>query len=1190
MERHGRHAHSRGPGRRTHRLPPSPGRPVLPPAQARPGPACELPFESQVNTLSTSPTPSLVTAAQRRLWFLDELRPGDVQVTACRALRVRGDLELQQVRRAAQELLARHDVLRTRLTGGESGPVAVTELVVAADVAIVEPPPDTGPEQLVAAQTLEPFQLDRAPLMRVRLVRLGARDHLLVLTASAIVADDRSAELLMGELWTLLSGGRLDEPAPVAVEPSEGGTPQDRMRFWTERLVGLPTLELPCTLPRPAHRRGRAAAVAVPVAPDSLDRLRDSAAGPDAGAGAELVLAASLQLLLRRLGAADDLALGVRCRSESVGEAVGPLSDLVPVRCVADDEVSLLELLGRYAAEFAACLRHRLPFEAVIDLLQPARDPGRPPLVQAQVVAAEPGEQSWAAAGLSATRIDAPPTTTEVDLAAHLTAGGRLLLVYDVDLFEAAEADRLAGQYALLLDQVAADPLRPLAELDLFGERGHDELIVRWNDTGRDYPLHLCLHELVERQADRSPDAVAVRQGDRTLRYAELDRRANQLARHLRERGVGRETPVGIFLGRSPETFVATMAVLKAGGCYVPLDVGYPDERIEYTIADTAMRIILTTADLRHRLPACEAVCLDQDADLISRQAGTRPEPVAGPDDLAYVIYTSGSTGRPKGTMIEHRGIVNYLMWAAERFPMTGRHGTVMHSPFGFDFTVPSMFLPLISGSDVVLLPEGDGLDELVDVLAAGLDFSFVRLTPSHLAVLNRQLADRETEPSVRALFVGGEALHAGLVKEWWKLAPDTMVLNQYGATETSVGGCSYVLDGPPDRKIVPLGGPNPNMRMYVVDERTRLVPPGAVGEVAFAGPGLARGYWGRPDLTEQRFVPNPFGPGRLYRTGDLARLSPGGELEFVGRADHQVKIRGHRIEPGEVEARLAAHELVHAVLVLAREDTPGDKRLVAYVVPEPGAEVPGRAELREFCRLALPEYMIPAAFVALPEFPLDPNGKVHRAALPAPETSLGPVELHDAPRDEVEALIVEIWSEVLGVDAPGVHDDFFDLGGHSLLASKVVGRLRERLGTRLALRSVFEAPTVAELAEVVRTARADSGERIPVRPDGSSAPLSPAQTRLWFADRMTPDSAEYVVPIALELRGALDVHGLGRVLAAVVARHEALRTRVVEHDGVPVQVVDPAGAFELPVVPVGDVEEFLAEHARRPIDLATGP
>jgi amino acid adenylation domain-containing protein len=748
---------------------------------------------------------------------------------------------------------------------------------------------------------------------------------------------------------------------------------------------------------------------------------------------------------------------------------------------------------------------------------------------------------------------------------------------------------------------------KPAAELSVEEKRAMLARLLR-ERAGPPRPEDDLVPRLFEAQARRTPWAVAVACEGERLSYRDLNARANRLAHHLRALGVGPEVLVGICAERSPEMVVALLGVLKAGGAYVPLDPSYPRERLAFMLDDSGAAVLLAQPHLRALLPeGARVVGLDPRDEDFAHESDRDPPSVATPENLAYVIYTSGSTGRPKGAMIAHRGLSNYLAWCTRAYDVAAGQGAPVHSSISFDLTITGLFAPLLAGRRVDLAREEVGVEALAAALRAGGDYSLVKLTPAHLQLLGRTLRPEEAAGRTRAFIIGGEPLTAEMVAFWQEHAPETELVNEYGPTEAVVGCCVHRIPrGRRAEGAIPIGRPIANTQLYVLDSRLRPVPVGVPGELYIGGAGVARGYLRRPSLTAERFLPDPFGSrpgGRLYRTGDLARWRPDGELEFLGRADDQVKIRGYRIELGEVESALRRHPAIREAAVVAREDTPGDRRLVAYVVADEPSP-PDAAELRRWLGETLPEYMIPSAIVALEALPLTPNGKLDRDALPAPE-QVGPAAArgYEPPRGPIEEAVAAAWAEVLGRERVGAHDSFLDLGGHSLMVAQVQSRLLAEFGVELPLRALFEAPTVAALARRVEEAiRAGTGPQapplLPVPRDGPP-PASFAQHRLWFLDQLEPGSPAYNIPIAVRIAGELDVPALGRALNEVVRRHESLRTTFAAIDGKPVQVIAPSLSLPLEVEDLSslpqdareaEVARRLREEARAPFDLARGP
>jgi amino acid adenylation domain-containing protein len=608
-----------------------------------------------------------------------------------------------------------------------------------------------------------------------------------------------------------------------------------------------------------------------------------------------------------------------------------------------------------------------------------------------------------------------------------------------------------------------------------------DQLLFGWNDTRSEFP-QICANELFEQRVARDPEAIALKFREQQVSYRELNERANRLAHHLRRRGVGPNVLVGICLDRSPEMVVALLAVWKAGGAYVPLDPAYPAERLSFMIGDAQTSVLLTEEKYRRLFASVgeNAIYLDSVLPMLSREAAGNPAPITEPSNLAYVMYTSGSTGKPKGAMILHRGLVNYLSWAIKAYAVEPGRSVPVHTSVSFDLTVTSLFTPLMAGGEVELLPEDVAAQELLAALLRAGDRSLVKLTPAHLELLSHQISKEQAAGMSRAFVIGGESLLADNLRLWREAAPGMRLINEYGPTETVVGCCVYeVQPTDPHSGSVPIGRPIANTQLYVLNANLEPVPPGVMGELYIGGVGVARGYLNRPDLTVERFLPDPFSgapDARIYKTGDLARYRSDGVLEYLGRADDQVKIHGYRIELGEIEATLLAQPEIQSCAVVAREDEPGKKVLVAYVVLRAG-DVSSTDVLRAFLSERLPDYMVPTQFAYVEALPLTPNGKLDRKALPAPLRLSSSAGRGEAPRTKTEIAIAAIWSKLLKVDGIGIHDDFFDLGADSLLAIGLISQLRASFGVDFTLARLFEQPTIEGVSEVIDVLALTGGE-----------------------------------------------------------------------------------------------------------------
>ena len=1159
--------------------------------------------------------------AQQRLWFLEQFHGAGTAYNLSFAWRLAGQLDTSALTAALNDVAGRHESLRTVFTaeGGEPGQriIPAGEATVPVTSATARSDELNG---LIEAAARYEFDLAAELPVRAWLFTVNPGEHVLVLLMHHIASDGWSVQVLMSDLATAYAArreGRAPGWAPLPVQYADyalwqrdllggddGGVLAGQIEYWEQALAGLPEeLALPADRPRPAEQSRRGGAVRWQLADPDLHAALEALAR-EHQATVFMVLHAGLAALLSRMGAGTDIPLGAPAAGrtdEAVHDLVGFFVNTLVLRADVSGDPGFGELLGRVRdTVLSAQARQDVPFERLVEVLNPARSLARHPLFQVMIADQDIGAMHWQLPGLHIQDEPVPDVAAKFDLTLGYTqdhdhggtpAGISASLEYATDLFDQGTVQALAARLTRLLRQAAARPDQPLSQLDLLTGAERRRLLHAWNDTTRDIPA-ATLPELFEQQAARTPHAPAVISAGTGLTYAELNARANQLARHLVALGAGPERLVAIAMPRSPDVVVAMLAVLKSGAAYVPVDPDFPPDRIAFMLTDTSAAIVLTTGALAGSLPGAAApVILDDPAvaEVISRYpAGDIVQTGRGrPAHPAYVIYTSGSTGRPKGVVITHASLVNYLSRCREAYPgLAGR--TLLVSPVSFDLSVTGLYGCLLAGGQVCL----GLLDEDLPALAAGVGgFTFLKATPSHLPLLARMPAS--CVPTGQ-LMLGGEALPAAPLGEWRQRHPGLALVNHYGPTEATVGCLDYRMspgDPVPDL-VVPAGRPMWNTRVFVLDGSLGLVPPGVAGELYVAGAGLARGYLGLPGLTAERFVACPFGaPGeRMYRTGDLARWNQSGQVEYLGRSDDQVKIRGFRIELGEVEAVLAGLEGVAQAAVTVREDQPGDRRLAGYVVAAKGA-VLDPAGLREACGRVLPGYMVPAAVVVLDQLPLNANLKLDRRALPAPEYAAGGGR---APATPGEQALCEVFAQVLGLDLVGVEDSFFDLGGHSLLATRLVSRIRVVLGVELPVRAVFECPTPALLARVVEGAEAARPPLVPL-PRPERLPLSFAQQRLWFLEQFHGAGTVYNLSFAWRLEGQLDTTALTAAVGDVVARHESLRTVFPVADGQPYQQVIPAGqaraqaaaGFTVTAAAPGDVAGLIAAAAGHMFDLA---
>jgi amino acid adenylation domain-containing protein len=1188
--------------------------------------------------------------AQRRLWFLDRLDPGSPASNVFRAFTLAGPLAAAALGRALAEIVRRHEALRTTF------PIA--------------PPPLDEPRQRVAPGTGTPdlplidlgglpaagrraqaaelarrearrvFDLARGPLLRTRLVRLDREEHVLLLTLHHVAGDGWSLGLLLGELSALYPVLAAGLPSPLP-EPAlqypdfavwqrahmAGPRLRAELDWWREQIGDTATvLELPADRPRPARAswRGTIARVSVPAA--LAGELR--ALSREAGATLFMTLLAAFEALLGRITGQGGFLVGTTVAGRGRPEleaVVGTFANTLALTAAVAGDAAFRQLLLQVRAATVAAYGHQeLPFDCLVEELQPERHLAHHPLYQVMLNLQNLPPAALALPGLAVAGLDVERGLSKLDLTLELIETGREIagyLEYSTDLFEAPTIARMSGHLLTLLAGIATDPGRRVAELPLLGAAERHQLLVDWNPHG--YEARPAVPALVAARARRAPDAPAVLFGDQVLSYGELDARANRLARALRRRGAGPDALIGLCLERSLDMAVALLAVLKAGAAYVPLDPAYPRERLALMLADTRMALALTAgaaaaplaeaaakaavAPDRIAAPELEILNLDAAASLLAGEASGDPAWPIEPEGLAYVVYTSGSTGRPKGVGVPHRALANHAGECARRYQLDGDDRVLQFTSLSFDITSEEVFPTWIAGGAVV--PRMPGLFPAfaeLEALLARHRVTVVNLPTAywHEWVSELYRTGRRSPAALRLVVIGTEQAHPERLAEWLELtggpsAPDgrPRFANSYASTECTVTALIH-LSGPASLARaragcrIPVGRPIENCRVYVLDARGEPAPIGVPGDVYIGGANVSRGYLGQPERTAASFLPDPFaacGPGgRLYRQGDRGRFLPGGELECLGRSDDQVKVRGYRIEPGEIEAVLARHPVVRECIVLARDDGPAGRRLVGYVARDPrhGAALPDAAlaeELQAFLREVLPDYMVPAGLVILAALPLTRNGKLDRRALlridPAREAGApaaapgagtpGGAEPGAAEASPLAGVVAAIWEQVLGREVADHHANFFDLGGHSLLATRVVARLREALGVELPLRTLFEHPTaagVAREAEAARRARSGLAPPPPLVPVSRDGPLpcSFAQQRLWVVDQLSPGSAAYNLGDALRWRGPLDVAALAGALHEIARRHEVLRTSFAVAAGQAVQRIAPAAARAL--------------------------
>ncbi|WP_327002968.1 amino acid adenylation domain-containing protein [Dactylosporangium sp. NBC_01737] len=1116
--------------------------------------------------------PAPLSAGQQRLWFLHQLDPADAAYSMHLVYRLRGPLDAGRLEAALGTVADRHEVLRTRFL--EHGEDLVQFVAPPAGVRLdrVEATTEDDARRAVAAWTNAPFDLTAGALLRAGLVRLGPDEHVLCLATHHIAGDGRSLGIIVEELHAAYAGAALpDLPvqyADFAAWQRQAPADDAALAYWSGQLAGAATLELATDRPRPPVQtsRGAFARHRLPAGlADALDRV----ARAERCTPFMLLLAAYQALLARHTGQVDisvGSSISDRARPE-LRDVVGMFVNTLVLRTDLSGDPTFRELLTRARETALAAYAHPdIPFERLTAVLDLPRDPSRTALFQTMLILhTETGAGLDVLPGVTAELFDDGFAQAKFDLMLDVWRepdGLQLSLNYRTDLFDAATADRLVARFGLLLAAVAADPDVRLSDVDLSAPQERAALL----DLGRG-PVRAEPDDdvagLVATWAVRTPEAVAVVCGTDRLTYAELDRRATRRAAALRGLGIGPDRTVAVALDRGVELIVTLLAVLRAGGAYVPIDPRYPTARQELLLRDCGATVLVTASSLPEGggIPAA------------------RP---AGADHLAYVIYTSGSTGTPKGVGVSRAAFAARVAWMRHRYELSVDDQVVQFASISFDTHVEEVWPALTAGARLVLLPPGEDLPEL---LAREPGVTVLDLPTPYWHELTAIVGQVRWPAALRLLILGADQVRADAIDAWFAHVGDrVIVLNTYGPTEATVIATTAVLGPGTDGRRPPIGTPIADTRLYVVDGDLRLVPDGVPGELCIAGAGLARGYLGRPALTADRFRPDPFGPpgSRLYRTGDLVRWRTDGQLEFLGRLDDQVKIRGFRIEPGEVEAALAALPGVRQAAVVARPGAAGHLVLAGYAAGDDLRP----DELRRALAERLPPFLVPTHLIALDRIPLTVNGKVDRAALPAPDAAGGG---YVAPRTPTEGLVAQVWAGVLGRERVGADDDFFALGGHSLLAVAAVARLCAATGRDVPVRALFLQPTVAGLAAAVDRLRSDGDAPVARRAAGP-APLSFGQLRLWFLHQLDPADASYNISVAYRLRGPVSEPALRAALGTVVERHESLRTRYTAGDDEPVQEILPPGGIELTTVDGGgDAAAIVTGWSNTPFDLAGG-
>jgi amino acid adenylation domain-containing protein len=1177
--------------------------------------------------------PIPLSFAQQRLWFINQLEPNSSAYNIATGMLVSGNLSLVALQRTFDAIIMRHEVLRTgfHIVGDQPAQVISATLSLPIEVidltGLPEAERDAKARCIANEEASRPFDLTTPPLLRARLLRLAGHEHVLVLTMHHIVFDAWSFGIFIREMSVLYDSFCRNNEPPLPELPIQyadfavwqrgwmnGKVLETQLAYWKQKLLGAPArLKLPTDRARPVTSTLGGQYNTFHISKSLSESLKELSRQHEVTLF--MTLLAAFQVLLHRYTEEDDILVGTPIANRKLVETeslIGFFINTLVLRTDLSGSPSFREVLRRVKnITLEAYDNQDIPFEKLVEELKLERNLNIPPLIQVLFVLQNVPVTSFKASDLKLTMFEVDSTSSKFDLTLTMSETARGLsgsLKYNSGLFDKEIIGRMVAHFELLLESIVANPDQSISDMPLMTQAEQHQLLVEWNNTQSSYQQNSCVHKLIEAQVERDPQAIAVVYGDTQLSYEELNKRANQLARSLRSLGVGPEKAIGIYVERSLEMMIGVLAILKAGGAYLPIDATFPPERLKFILKDAQAPLLLTQQHLESQLPELEAqvICLDAIRENVAKQSDENLDADISSRNIAYVIYTSGSTGKPKGMMIEHGTILNLLAAFYKLIYMRheGKKLRIsLNGPLAFDTSVKQI-MQLMHGHTIDIIPQEVRLDAKAMLsYIEQHEINVFDCTPSYLMTLLAIGLLTRPAHALTDVLLGGEPIDN---LTWDQLAnhPRIYFYNLYGPTECTVCATVSLTRANPDRPSI--GMPIANVRTYVLDHHIRPVPVGVPGELHIAGASVGRGYFNRPELTAEKFIPDPFSEAagaRMYKTGDTARYLADGRIEFIGRVDNQVKVRGYRIELGEIEAVLSSHPNVRECAVIVREDG-GERQLVGYIVA--GQEqMPAHKALKNYMKQHLPDYMVPATFINLEALPLMVNSKLDRRALPPPTEDV--VEVDEDSSDDgnpIEEMLSNIFAEVLGINKVGVDDNFFELGGHSLLASQLLLQVQRAFQLELPMRSFFEKPTVAGLSESIEIARrADQGlQAPPIEPalrDGP-LPLSFAQEWIWYLlENQRASTTVYNIPFALRLKGSLNVSALEQMLYEIIRRHEALRTKFQSIGGERKQIILPVESLKLIVVDLKELAEAereaeaqsrADEEARQPFDLMQNP
>ncbi|MBE7150062.1 amino acid adenylation domain-containing protein [Bacillus mycoides] len=1172
--------------------------------------------------------------AQKRFWLIDQMHPNASVYNTPIALKMKGNLNKIALERAINEIIKRHETLRTKSISSDKGIVAEISPSLYMELpltSICSYPIEKRKEilqELIETEVCKPFSLTNGPFLRTMLIQVGEKEHILLLLMHHIIIDGWSMGVFYQELTTLYEAFSANQSVSLPKldfqytdytmwqkEFLQGNVLNKQLNFWKKRLEGATTvLNIPTDFPRPPVQAFNGETYTFTIPKSLTERLKDLSCRE--GTTLFMTLLTAFQTLLYRYTQQKDILVGIpiagRNRKQLEG-LIGLFVNTLVTRSLFSEDLNFRELLHHTRQEMLQAYSHQdLPFDRLVEELQLQRDLSRSPLFQVMFDMQNGPMPNMKLSELTFEAEVLHTKTAKFDLSLSIKEDTEKIigvLEYNTDLFTIETIERMMNHYQNILTSIVDNSDQKVSEIPLLTAGEERLFLSEVNETTDNYLENKCIHEIFEKQVEKNPDAIAVVFEGENLTYQELNIKANHLAHYLQKQGVGSETLVGICVERSLEMIIGILAILKTGGAYVPIDSDYPVERIAFIMEDSQIAILLTQEQVVERLPTYEikTICLDTEWGIISKESQKNLNSEVCSENLAYIIYTSGSTGKPKGVLINHSNVNRLFRASNHWFNFNERDVWTLFHSYAFDFSVWEIWGALLFGGRLIVVPYwvSRSPEAFYDLLCKE-KVTVLNQTPSAFRQLIQVDESRSENLFLRYIIFGGEALELQSLRPWFKRYGDScpQLINMYGITETTVH-VTYrpILLRDLDKNTGSvIGKPIPDLKVYILDQNLQHVPVGVAGEIYVGGAGLARGYLKRPELTADRFIPHPFSDNpkeRLYKSGDLGRYKPDGDLEYLGRIDHQVKIRGFRIELGEIESSLAMHPSIREAIVVVTSSTNGNQQIAAYYVPVAG-DIVSEQSLRNFLKEKLPAYMLPTYYIALKKMPLTVNGKVDRIALPDPDS----LEFNTGdivnPSTVIEKSVYEIWKSLLEREYFGIHDNFFELGGHSLLATKLLNQIRKDFGINLSLRTVFEAATIFELSKVIEQQlsmdKITPNAKIPAVHRNKELPLTFAQQRMWFLEAMQPGSSLYIIPTAIELNGKLDKEALKYSIESIITRHEALRTTFSMVDGKGVQNISDSLSVELPFydlsmgIQANTVSQLITKVINIPFDLEKGP